>query len=260
MNNNHKKNKGFTLAEVMIVFAIIAVVTIISIKISKSRANYETSFMTYSAFTNLQHAVGEIVADGYIDAGGNRQTGLSTLWTSTANPIGFCQRLADSTYNGVFNIAGAIDCSKTATDATDFSLATTIPMFTLTNGQRFFHDSTNTTYPYTIYIDINGKNSTKKDTLYKDVLKFIVNSDGTIYPVHTAVVADKNAADNTNYLKATVRYRDSSGNMIVIDQGVDFYTATCDATGNYYGTGACTKNANCNSPNICEVIINRPGF
>lgn len=276
MNNNYKKNKGFTLAELMIVFAIIAVVVVISTKISKSRSNYETSFMTYSAFMNLKHAIGEIVADGWKNAGGVSQTGIPDIWDSTTSPrFGFCQRLADSNVTGcancgVFNTVGTVDCTKTATDATDFSSAATTPMFTLTNGQRFFHDSTNTTSPYTIYVDINGKKGTKTDTLNKDVLKFIVNSDGSVFPMHTATVADQNAADNLNYMTASVRYIDSSGNMIVVDSRVSFYTATCDATNNYPNFADCsvgspsTYDNNCD-PSLtpkrtCEVVINKPGF
>lgn len=266
MNNNYKKNKGFTLAELMIVFAIIAVVAVITTKISKSRTNYETSFMTYSAFMNLKHAVGEVIADGYIDAGAVSHTGLPPSWDSAAAPFGFCQRLADSSVTGctncgVFNTVGAVDCTKTAADGTDFSLATTVPNFVLTNGQRFFISSTTSAPPYTIYVDINGKKGTKKDTLYKDVLKFIVNADGTVFPLHTATVADQNAADNPNYMTASVRYRDATGNMIVVDPRVDFYTATCDATHLYNGVNCTTPTytASC-SGNPCEVVINKPGF
>lgn len=263
MNKPIQKQKGFTLSEMMIVITIIAIVTVISVRIQKSRTNYETKFMTYSALMNLKQATGEVVADGWKDAGGTSKTGVPDIWDSTTSPhFGFCQRLANPDVTGcpncgAFNTIGTVNCNNSANDLSDFSSVS--PIFTLTNGQRFFHDNTNTTPPYTIYIDINGSKSPQK--LYKDVIKFTIDANGLVSPEHTAVVANQNAADKTDYLTANVRYRDASGNMIIVDQGIDFYTANCDAYGNYYGAGCITsKYTTTCQPNNCEVTINRPGF
>lgn len=256
MNKQKQRQKGFTLAEMMIVITIIAIVSVVTIRIQKSRTYYETRFMTYSAYMNLKRAAGELLADGYTL---NPSTGIIKSLPTVANkaaadasnPMGLCQRITD-----VMNTNGAISCSQTATDGTNFNAATA--NFVTTNGQRFYNFGTNpTSNVYTVYVDINGSKS-GGGVLNKDVLKFTINTDGTVLPVHTAVVADQNAADNTNYMSASVKYRDSSGNVNVVSNGVTFYKATCDATGTYNGT-ACTQAGSCAS-NPCEVSINKPGY
>jgi len=86
-----KKIKAFTLAELAVVFAIIAVIATATIGIQKSRMNYATTFMDYAALTNLKSIVGEIIAEG------------STI-TSAANPgwEGFYSNPAP-TYYGSYN-------------------------------------------------------------------------------------------------------------------------------------------------------------
>lgn len=261
MNKTIQKQKGFTLSEMMIVITIIAIVTIISIRIQKSRSNYETKFMTYSAYMNLKHAIGEVVADGWKDAGGTSQVGVPDIWNSTTSPhFGFCQRLGvpdvTSCNNcGVFNTTAAANCGLgTSADGT---VSGATPDFITTNGQRYFHGTTTT--PYTIYIDINGTKGS--GTLNSDILKFYVTASGIVYPDQTSA-----AATNPNYLSAAIRYRDSSGNQVVVSQGVSLLSATCDATGTYFGN-ACTPSSNyttyCKTSttgNTCEVIIERPGF
>lgn len=262
MNKQKQRQKGFTLAEMMIVITIIAIVSVITIRIQKSRTYYETRFMTYSAYMNLKRAAGELLADGYELS---PSTGIIKSLPTIANkaaadasyPIGLCQRITD-----IMNISGSANCTPTANDGTNFNAATA--NFITTNGQRFYNFGGSPGYPtanvYTVYVDINGSKS-GGGVLYKDVIKFTINTNGTVLPVHTAVVANQTAADNPNYMTASVKYTDTSGNVIVVSSGVDFYTATCDATGSYNGTSCATaKYTTTCASNPCEVYINKPGY
>lgn len=253
MTKYNKKHKGFTMSEMMIVITIIAIITIISVRISKSKSNYESSFMTYAAFTNLKSAIGGLIADGYLDAGSNRQTGLPPSWNSAALPYGLCQRLADATItgSGIFNVTGTPNCGASTT-TTIFT--NTYLLFTTTNGQRFFYSGG--AYPYTIYVDINGLKGT--GTINQDVLAFTVAQDGTVLPASNSI-----AYTNTNYLSASVKYVNAGLNTTLYN-GVTFQDAACFSrllSGATYCTGH-SADANCpnTAANTCEVVVNKPGF
>ena len=52
---------AFTLAEIMIAFAIIAVVSASTIGIQKSKPGYVDKFMYYAAFQNVQDMVSSMI-------------------------------------------------------------------------------------------------------------------------------------------------------------------------------------------------------
>lgn len=58
-----KTKKAFTLAELAVVFVIIALIAVAGIKITKSRTNHVNKYMSYAAFTNLKQGMGELIAD-----------------------------------------------------------------------------------------------------------------------------------------------------------------------------------------------------
>lgn len=60
-----KKKHAFTVAEIMVVVMIIAVVASSTIGISKIRADYMNKFMYYSTFTSLKKAVSELITEGF---------------------------------------------------------------------------------------------------------------------------------------------------------------------------------------------------
>lgn len=263
MNKFCKKIEAFTMAEVMIVMVIIAIVSLATYGVMKAQTNYATKYQYYAAIMNLKQATGEVIADGYTLAGTLHKEIPPIASKATAdatNPEGFCNKLTDI-MNIIPDIGGnppSTTCGYTASP-TNFSAAD--PNFVTTNGQKYFFNTT--TPPYTIYIDINGTrgNSVSNGTT-PDVQPFIVNSDGTVFPHPTSL-----GATSLNYLAASVQYRDASGHIVVVERGVTYYQAVCDANPPgaspiLYNTTTCSRSAaagNC-ATNICEVIINKPGF
>lgn len=253
MYKQNLRQKGFTLAEMMIVITVIAIVTVVTVRIQKSRTYYETRFLTYSAYTNLKHAAGELLADGYEL---NPSTGIIKSLPIVANyptadatyPVGLCQRITD-----IMNTTGSIDCSQTNGGA-NFNTAT--PNFITTNGQRFFNFGTDPVSDiYTVYVDINGKNAKSNDALNKDVLKFQVYTNGI-------VLLDSTAATDKNYITASVKIVTGSS-VTYVAQNVDFKTAACTAnlTADATYCGGISASGSCPSTNNpCEVYINKPGY
>lgn len=258
------KKMAFTMAETMITLSIIAIVAVAISKIAKSRTNYETKFMTYSAFSVLAQGLGVLISDGCTTtpvtgdvAKGYCASAASLPSTGhNADSRGLCDRLTN-----VFNTVGAVNCSA-ATATTTAAFIDTNLNFKLANGLKFFN--LNTAAPYTIYVDLNGDKGSH--TLGQDVVAFTVNTNGLILPT-----SGTTAATDTNYLSASVKYLDdftspTNAVEVWVERGVSFYTATCDATGSYNGTACATTvyNNNCLSSltphRICQVIIDKPGY
>ena len=80
--------KGFTLAEVMVVVLIFAVVSVSTMMITKSKNNYVNKYMSYTAFTNLQEGIGELIADGYdSNSDGTLEAVLPPFGHAGATPV-----------------------------------------------------------------------------------------------------------------------------------------------------------------------------
>lgn len=252
MNNFCKRIKAFTMAEVMVVMAIIGIISLALYGTMKAQTNYATKYQYYQALMNLKQATGEILAEGYTLSGSPAVTkAIPTVASNaTANattPVGFCDRLIQ-----IINLIGTTSCGTTATTS-PFSGT---PNFITSNGQRYFFG--NSAPPYTIYIDINGPKGDALSTgSTPDVQPFIVNGDGTVFPVSTSV-----GATSTNYLAASVQYRDNSGNIVVVERGVTYYQAACDASSDSkYNGVACTRvNGAACATNMCDILIDKPGF
>lgn len=244
--------KAFTMAEVMISIMIMSVLAMATIGINKSRTTYINKYMYYSAFTNLTAGIGELIAAGCTatDVTNGICATTKTLpikGHDAVNSRGLCDRIVD-----IFNTVGTINCNLTTAPAnyTDSNLN-----FTTTNGARYFGFGVDpVSSVYTVYIDIDGKS--RNATLNQDVMKFFVQTDGTIYPDSSTANIGPN---NTNYLSASVSYVDSSGNTIWLERGVTYKQAVCDAKGVYYAAVSCSINPTC-STNICSVTTDKPGY
>lgn len=259
--NSKSNHFGFTLAEIMIALIVMGIVVTATMGIKKSKDNFENKYMYYSAFTNLQSGVSAILNEGCSDA----DITASRCTTNKQLPIvanaagnrGLCDRLSR-----IYNIVGSNSCSTADTNkssATTYATIIATPLFTLTNGQIFYGfrgvDGSGTP-PYTIWIDINGNKGNR--ALGTDVLPFNVHTDGRVFPFYSSSDATSSrGATSTDYLSATVRYR--NGNVyVIVRAGRPYRDAVCDATGNYEGA-ACTQNATCTT-NTCEVVVNKPGY
>lgn len=266
--NSFKKIKAQTLAEVMIVVIILAVIAAALAKVYTTRLSYLNRYYYYGAFVGLKTVVNKIVDDGYTLSGNttivSKVPNVANNETATVtDPVGFCQRLREA-----MNILGSVDCSVAATDGTNFNTAT--PTLIVSSGARYFMSSINTTPDpdeYYIYIDIDGK-SKGKNTLNTDVMKFSVNLDGRVIPYNDS--ANSVGFTSTDYLATSVRYKsgnsyvypttckDASLNTVVC-KGLFYQSAACAAgtLGASDGCGSYTKIADCTS-NTCEVTIDLP--
>lgn len=273
--------KAFALAEVMIVLSVIGIVAVATIGITHTKANnFTNQYMTYSAFTNLKEGVGALLNAGCT-------SGVSTVCPvqgasalpivghdAAATPLGLCDRLASE----VFNAVGTVNCALTTTSGFNAANAN----FITTNGMRFYNFGNNsplsnsvngaTVYTYKVFIDIDGAGGSS--TLNKDVLPFIIRTDGLVLPYRVSGTAfsvnGASASDNVNYLSASVGYRTGSGSYNVFENGVGYAEAYCDANGSYWsynsGTSVYLNDTTCtgyqspcdNVTTFCTVKLLKP--
>lgn len=229
------RKTAFTLTEVLLAVGISAVVATLTIGVVKHEiVGYTNSSMAYSAMNTLSTAAYDLAATGCKDSelgklcAANVGTDPRLPWTtSTDEKRGFCDRLVDEEFNTV-----NANCSSTV--SSDFNNAT--PNFTAPNGMRFFFSDSDATDMdgnadpcdeghghYTVYVDIDGS-AKRTGTENVDVLKFYVLMDGTVLPDPDGV-----AANNTDYLKASVRYIDSSNKYVYVLEKVPYRQAVCAA-------------------------------
>ncbi len=259
INKISLKKFAFSLAEVTLVFAIIAVITTVSLKINKSRVNYAKNHFCYAAYKNLALAVEELISEGCtqndIDSGYCTSMKTMPIIGHNAESRGLCDRLSKT-----YNMIGATNCTLTATS--NFSTAT--PNFITSNGMRFFNLGSNavlsgSNYYYNLYIDIDEKKG--KADINEDVNKFLFLTNGTI-------LLSIPQANDTNYLKVNVVYGDSGAGTEVA-HGTSFaagYCASLNATkyaqqpyASYCADAGKSNNALCTT-HECRIELIKPGF
>lgn len=128
------KKTAFTLAEVAIVFFIIAIVSLVTVKISNSKSGYELKAMYHATFMNLQKAVSLMLTDGCTSPDTEVCPAVKMLPKISHNDKneGFCDRITQQ-----FNTLGKIDCTLKASDGEDFNKID--PNFTTANGAKYFN-------------------------------------------------------------------------------------------------------------------------
>lgn len=245
---DNKVLKAFTLAEVMIVLAILSIATVVAFKVITPSPDNIYRKQYYYAYTNIKNAVGELIADGCsaTDVTNTYCDSVKSLPKQGhyADSRGFCDRLTDK-----LNTVGTINCSATGATATANFVDANVN-FIASNGLRFFNFNTtaSSSTPYTIYIDMDGTNG--NHTLGVDVFPFTVTTAGSVYPYYNSGNADASTgATSEDYLRARVTYTNGSGVLRnatytqdwITDSVWDFRTATCLATGSYGGSaGNCS--------------------
>lgn len=239
--------RAFTLAELMIAFMIIAIVATITVQGIRLRDNIITRYLSYSAIKNLQLLVGEVLADGF---NGDK---LLPDFGYVGDGTGFCEKISNKV-----NTIGTTDCNNVLRESV-FTPANA--NFITANGFVFFNFgvaptplvTTESDRYFTVNIDIDGKRGSSVDN--EDVQEFRIYRDGRLLPISTSKMAT-----DKNYLTASVKYKDGSGNTNWLSKSVSYKEALC--VSGYIdpaivGCGGIAKNALCDT-NTCEVVINKP--
>lgn len=234
------KSKAFTLAEMAVVFILIAIIAGVAVRTIQQKTEYAEQYAYYMTFKNLKHVIGELVADG-----SNNSGTLEKMLPSVPNSgtVGFCNRLSSK-----LNSTGAVNCSNTGTTNQNFSL---------TNGNIFYNlGASPVSDVYTVYIDINGTKG--GNVLDKDLMAFKIERSGFVYPATTSI-----AYNNKTFLSTSVRYKNTSNlnnvKTVWLLKSVSFKEGACKSgwiSGASYCTGF-SKDSNCTTYG-CELVINRP--
>lgn len=282
--------KAHTLAEIVVAMIIIAVVASISIKISKTKLDKVTSYAYYTAYSTLRSAVREMVAefntedaDYGVDRGGcepdmelssgDTPECIRAVTTVPRTGALFCNKVEK-----ILNINSG-SCAGTY-DSTSNSI--TSPDLVLRNGMQIFiapktaaeyrsalasNDSNTSsatvsdtgTYAYTVYVDIDGRNS-GNNTLWDDIYPFYVTLSGKVIPAIGTGVNNNKGGNDRKYLQASVDVDDTSNppNVKWLVKSVTFKEAACTA-GHIKGTycGSVTKHTDCGT-NDCRLHIITP--
>lgn len=260
---------AFTLAEIMIVFAVLSIITAVALNIVTPNPENLYRKQYYYAYMNLKNAVGELIAEGCsaTDVSSGYCDSVKALpkqgYYAAATTRGFCYRLTEA-----INTVGTITCNATGATTSSAFLDANVN-FISSNGLRFFNFNTtaSSSTPYTIYVDMDGTNG--NHTLGTDVFPFTVTTAGSVYPYYSSTDADASVgATSKDYMRARVTYTNGSGVLrnatytqdFITDSVWDFRTATCLATGSYGGsTGNCSVSqfADC-ATYTCTVNVIKP--
>ncbi len=237
------KKYAMTLAELTVMFVIMAVVITATLTISKTKTDKIKAYQYYAAFTNLKQAVGEVFADGYQETPESTIEKRLTKNGHTGEKTGLCDRLSE-----IFNTIGTVDCERTT--ESDFNDENA--NFTLTNGNRFFNlgkdmegDS------FKCFIDINGKKG--NSVLDEDVMAFKIYQNGLVLPSEESI-----GGNNSSYLSASVK---EITNNKWVAKGLSYLEAICNAgemSESYCIPTGYELKEDCGAPNICQVFINKP--
>lgn len=91
--NFDKQSKAFSLAEIMLVFGIIAIITAITVQAGKNKIDASSnSLFYYSAYTNLQRAIGELMVE---------VSGLASTPCATVGGTSLCIDISNATITPV---------------------------------------------------------------------------------------------------------------------------------------------------------------
>lgn len=269
-----KFQKAFTMAEVMVIFTVIAFISVATIGITKTKIDNAKMALYYAALNNMMLVSGNMIADGSYAAGIGLEKKLPAsahVKDANGNWIGFCDRFIETV-----NSVGNETCAPTSTIAdgtTDFSSKSNAINFKLTNGMTFYNVGVDPTVSatldpqeeiYTIYIDIDGDKK-GKSKLNDDVVKLQLNRLGYVYPANDSLWANDSkkisvsvkyyVGNSLNWLKKETSYRDAF--CLAGLQPNSTYCNAVAVNGTNYPT--VSKSATCTT-NICIPVLNKPLF
>lgn len=215
------RKSAYTLAEVVVVMLIIAVIVAISIKITRAKLDSIVSLTYYSAFDTLRSVSEEMLkdfrnTDEYVKDTDNQDA--VTLPRSADN---FCE-LFISYVNTKINDDDSCK-GNSVTDASDFNDKE--PDIILRNGMKLYNVSQeaeeiadlenndegvkynkNSTeidsnkWGYTVYVDLNGNKGNGE--LWDDVYKYYITLSGKVIPAYNA---EGDGGDSRFHLQVSVK-------------------------------------------------------
>ena len=272
----HKFNlkKAFTMSEVMVIFTVIAFISLATIGITKAKISNARMALYYATLNNMMLISGNMIADGFYKTGVGLEKKLPAsahAQDANGNGIGFCDKFIEAV-----NSVGNETCTPASTIAngtTDFSSRSNAINFKLTNGMTFYNVGVDPTVSatsdpkeeiYTIYIDIDGDKK-GKSKLNDDVVKLQLNRLGYVYPANNSLWANDPkklsasvkyyVGSSINWIKKEISYREA-----FCLAGLEPNSTYCNAVsvdGTNYPT--VSKSATCTT-NICIPVLNKPLF
>ena len=256
-----KIKKAYTLAEVVVVMLIIAVIGSITIKITSNKMQSITAYTYYAAFNTLRTVVGNLIAEAQLAQNAEG----ATQATLPSNGTTFCQAFVknvntngDETCQGdTFSIGKS--AGYFADKKPDVVLKNGIKLYNLRaqpvqpilGGGAFTYSTYLCSYSnnnvctsgivqgkisdvqsYLVFADIDGDSGSS--TYNVDVFLFYITLSGKVIPLDVSSQASLNVLDpftSSVPLKVSVQYDDySSGNRVVRwmePKSTEFQQAAC---------------------------------
>lgn len=279
------KRFAFSLAEVMVVLAIVTAVVAVSIKITKSRFDSVNRYLYYTAYSTLKTLVAEVHLKINSETNIDPVTGeplpyneAAPIWDGTETGKNLCLEIA-----GFANLTASGElCNAGATKATVDGIANLpepyfgdiTPSLILRNGMRLYsltetespsilNDftiynedgsesealSNNARKAYLVYVDIDGERN--DSTLWEDIFPFYITLNGYVIPAYKD--GGFGGANNIVDMATSIEYDDvnpSNGNVNSrwLAKNITFQDAAC-RSGFVNASGYCSGRT---TDSICQ--------
>lgn len=260
--------KAFTMMELVIALAIVAILVMVTIPLAKNKMDKVDRFSYYVGFATVQDIAANIVAQTTYDYDWNKYDEIPKTLDTVKT---LCEKIKKD-----YNISSS-DCNVTAGQMktrliSGFKEVT--PHIKLSNGLSVYIASdlvkidnlddaidVRDRVGYLLYVDVNGSKK-GKGILYQDVYPFYILVTGKILPLYKA--DGVGGANNAENLSVNVLYDNySTGNRVVKASqiNVSYQTGAC-ATRYIQSAKYCRSipvDGSCTDANAdCRFIVNKP--
>ncbi len=240
---NFKRKKAFSLLELMIVFVIIGIITVIEMMILQTRIN-QYGALYYNIYSALKKASYNVLADMYCpDENSDDPECRLGPRPFPDNSYDLCKRLSEfiNVPKGANCGSGENDKSKDINDEASNINDDTL-RFTASNASHFYMSSLKT-YKFDsgeeikyfiVYVDLNGKEPPNRvdkkpqDRVLPDIVPFAITTRGETIPMGYPIYSN-------TYLTAKIKYPAAEVNGAIVDdrysKSMSFYEAIKGAWG-----------------------------
>ena len=246
----NKKKFGFTVAEVLIAFAIIGVLTAVSLSVAKQVDRKETKYLYINAYNSLSKAYYNGLINQYnpfdeldkdrqpITHEANSDRGTEILCQGITNFINTRENLKNAQRDFSETCSPTKLTSENADNFTDDNV-----QFIANNGMKFYITrrlGDDELYFYIVFVDLNGnkmpntilpvRNNAEVVTREPDIFSFAILSSGYVIPIGYAEYS-------SSVLTAKLAYMDNEGNVQYTRMSYPYYQAKGLAWGFYSSPG-----------------------